>query len=714
MTREEGPAKSGEVVKRSVGLGALFLFVLVVWWADARSHAQHGFDWRGAQRLYFEQEGRDERPHVMRRTIVADESGRVADELCETCHVSAEKTHPGTLLAAHPKHVGCTHCHGGNPGELSVAAHAKQDLRSVSCLRCHGLRVDIHERGDASDAKRQADADNAMALVRKGEHIYRTRECAECHEERLPGASQSRGSLRAPMPLTDLDVRRRPEHVLAWLLYPAKMDPRGAMPRFFEGRRDDALAITAYLLSPAMKKDTSLREDGEHGANVTGASADEGARLFSALGCAACHADDAQQLAAPLATSLADIGRKSTDDFLAIYLRDPSRVHPRTRMPSFRLDAREAASLAKYLGTMTRKEALPLTVDEGRYLAAKDLASTKVDCSIGLATTRVLCGQRLYEAAGCAACHDPASPPFKAPALGTFPLSPSFHQATSMMSRQTYALDEQERAAAIAFMQARLLPPAPLGSRPRNDWRDGSDWGDDLVADLGCRACHGTREKPAPIALLHAYKDAPKQAGHTPPALDEEGKRARPEWLFAFMRRPGTLGVRPVFHPEWVYGKLPPLDSVAPRMPTFAMTDDETTAVVRFLTHAAHPYPFTDVRPRERSPEDRLAAFVLMNRGDDKTRCTSCHFTTDVPVERMKDDPASVAPGLSSLSMRRRPDWVTRMIPAHDASHYAADKGKAAPAWTDKDAQLVTDILFSLDDRARLPRPGEEARTPLP
>ncbi len=710
MTRDPGPAKSSEVFAKRFGAGALVLFVLVVWWADARSHAQQGFDWRGAQRLYFEQEGRDERPHLIKRTIVADESGRVADELCETCHVSAEKSHAGTLLAAHPKSVGCTHCHGGNPGELSVAAHAKQDLRSVSCLRCHGLRVDVHERGDVSDAKRQADADNAMALVRKGERIYRTRECAECHEERLPGASQSRGSLRPPMPLTDLDVRRRPDQVLAWLLYPTKMDPSGAMPRFFEGRRDDALSITAYLLSPAMKKDASLREDAEHGANVTGASADEGARLWTALGCASCHAEDSRGEGG-LAPSLADVGRKSTEDFLATYLRDPSRVHPRTRMPSFRLDAREAASIAKHLAAMVPREPLPLTVDEARTLAAKDLASVKVECSIGLAATRAECGKRLYDAAGCASCHDPASPPFKAPALGTFALSPSFHQKTSM---QMYALDEQERAAVIAFMQARLLPPAPLGSRPRNDWREGSEWGDDLASDLGCRACHGTPLKPAPIALLHPDKDARKSAPRTPPALDDEGKRARPEWLFAFMRRPGSLGVRPVFHPEWVYGKLPPLDAVGPRMPTFAMTDDETTAIVRFLTHAAHPYPFTDVRPRERSPEDRLAAFVLLNRGDDKTRCTSCHFTTDVPVERMKDDPASVAPGLSSLSLRRRPDWVTRMIPAHDASHYATDKGKAAPTWTDKDAQLVTDILFSLDDRARLPRPGEEARTPLP
>ena len=699
------------MVAKGIGAGALILFVLVVWWADARSHAQQGFDWRRAQREYFAQQGIDARPHLIKRAIIADESGRVVDELCETCHVGAEKTHPGTLLAAHPKSVGCTHCHGGTPDDLTRAAHAREDLRSLTCLRCHGLRVDVEQRGDHTDATRQADAERAMAQVRSGESIYRTRECAECHEERLPGASQSRGSLRPPMPLTDLDVRRRPEQVLAWLLYPTKMDPEGAMPRFFEGRRDDALAVTAYLLSAAMRKDTSLREDAEHGANVTGASADEGARLWSALGCAACHAAGTAE-DPRVGRALTDIGRKSTDDYLATYLRDPSRVHPRTRMPSFRLDAREAASLARHLGAMVPREPLPITVDEARILATKDLARTKVDCSIGVATTRAECGKRLYDASGCAACHDPASPPASAPALGTFPLTPSFHEGTS---RQLYALEPPERAAVIAFMQARLLPPPPPGTRPRNDWREGPYWGADLIADLGCRGCHGTSQKQAPIASLRGDKDARNQAARTPPLLSEEGRRARPEWLFAFMRSPGTLGVRPVFHPEWVYGKLPPLDALAPRMPTFAMTDDETTAVVRSLTHAAHPYPFTDVRPRVRSPEDRLAAFVLLNRGDEKTRCTSCHFTTDLPVEQMKDDPASVAPGLATLSLRRRPDWVVRMIPAHDASHYAAaDKGKAAPAWTDKDAQLVTDVLFSLDDRARLPRPGEETRAPLP
>jgi mono/diheme cytochrome c family protein len=704
------------MLPRIMGVAALIGFVLFVWWADARSHAQQGFDWRKAQREYFAREGRDERPHVMKRAILADDSGSLVFEQCETCHVGTEKTHPGALLNAHPKSVGCTHCHGGTPGELSTAAHAKADLRGVSCLRCHGLRVDAKKPGDAESALRQADADKAMLAVRTGERIYRTRACAECHEERLPGQAHVRGSTRPPMPLGDLDVRRRPEQVLSWLLYPSRMDPRGAMPRFFEGRREDALAVTAYLFSQAMKKDTTLREDAEHGANVTGASAEEGARLYAALACASCHAAPASAPAAaqaaaavpePLGPSLTDIGRKSGEDYLATYLRDPARVHPHTRMPSFRLDAREAASLAKHLGTMKQKEPLPLAEDEARALAARDLGSASVTCSMGPATSRAECGKRLYEASGCAACHDAtAAAPVGTPLLGAFPLVQTFH---GKGARLDYALADTERAAVVAFMQARLLPPAPLATRPHADWRDGSDWGEGLVSDLGCRACHGSAEKEAPIASLLTGKEKRR----LPPLLDGEGQRSRPEWLFAFLRRPGALGVRPAFHPEWVYGKLPPLEALAPRMPTYAMTEDETTALVRYMTRAAHPYPFTDVRPAERTPEERLSAFVLLNRGDEKTRCTSCHATAELPVDRMKDDPASVAPGLGSLSLRRRSAWVQSFIPTHDASHWAG-RDKPAHPWTEKEAALVTDVLFSLDERARLPRAGEETRVPLP
>lgn len=661
---------------------------MLVWLLDSRSRVSQGFDWRKAQRDYYATARLDERPHVIRRTIVVDDKGTTAEETCETCHVGMEKDHPGVLLAAHPKNVGCTHCHGGAPGELSTNAHAKKDLRAASCMQCHGTSV------KANGVELRAAADKAMGQVLAGARIYEKKQCAFCHESEGAELRAGKSETRRPMPLTDVHVRRRPEHVLAWLLHPSRMDPRGAMPRFFEGRRDDALAVTAYLLS--RRKDATLDEDAQHGANVTGASADEGAKLYAALGCAACHAS----AEAALGPSLDDVGRKSTEDWLATYLRDPSRAHPRTRMPSFRLDAREAASLAKHLAAMTSKEPLPLSADEARIVSARDLGTAKVDCSTGPATTRAECGQRLYKAAGCAACHDSDALGVRgtvgAKLADELAPAPTFHDGASPLS---YPMADADRAAVTLYLEARRLPPAPLGTRAAAPAV--SSFGQELMEDLGCRACHGNAENPASIA-----------SRPMPPSLSAEGKQARPEWLFAFLRRPGALGVRPAFHPEWVWGRLPPLDALAPRMPTFALTEEETTAIVRSMVTAFDAYPFTDTRPTDRTPEERLAAFVLLNRGDEKTRCTSCHFTSDVPVDRMKQDAASVAPGFNGLVLRRRPEWVRSMLPAHDASHYAA--GKPRPAWTEKDTALVTDVLFSLDDRAKLPRAGEEARAPLP
>jgi hypothetical protein len=172
------------------------------------------------------------------------------------------------------------------------------------------------------------------------------------------------------------------------------------------------------------------------------------------------------------------------------------------------------------------------------------------------------------------------------------------------------------------------------------------------------------------------------------------------------LARPGALGVRPAFHPEWVYGKLPPLESLAPRMPTFTLDNADTTALARWLGRAdSAPFPYTETKPRALAPDERIQAFELLNRGDAQTRCTSCHYSGDPPIERMKDETQLVAPSLSTVASRRRMEWLAPFLVSHDP---------AKKPITEKEAELVTSLLYSLPEKSKLPKPGEEARAPVP
>src|SRR5205807_4237207 len=145
-----------------------------------------------------------------------------------------------------------------------------------------------------------------------------------------------------------------------------KIQPGAIMPQLF---RDDAngrverYAVARYLASlgkplkikPTQAKPKELMD-----------SIERGERLFTAVGCSACHTANVRQAVrgdgshalpvngarirvAAKTVPLPDLGSKTTPEKLAAYLADPLIIDPSGRMPHMNLSGNEARDLARFL-----------------------------------------------------------------------------------------------------------------------------------------------------------------------------------------------------------------------------------------------------------------------------------------------------------------------------------------------------------------------------
>jgi mono/diheme cytochrome c family protein len=658
-------------------------------------------------------------------------SVRPRRESCTTCHVEHPKA--AALVAQHPAATfGCTSCHGGE-GTLA-APHPRVVLRDAAGGKGKEWAFDGLERAERREALSRlggpmpdlpaaapplaiaeasrdafllalpeiqggcfkchaADAELAGAPeLTRGRALFRDLGCQSCHAvARLPPVA------KPGLPLSDVSVRLTPERLLAYLRDPLAVDPGARMPRAWPAgtddaaRRDETLAVAAYLFERSERR----ARDGK-GANVArasvvaGASADDGKLFYEAYGCKGCH-DDAPAARA-LAPSLAAAGDGWTLDWLAAWSRDPKALasYERARMPSLRLSAREAASVAAYLASRRGGPGVP--AEDVAIVREPARRAERAKCSAGGGEMpRTQCGELLVIRHACVACHDldgAETPRAPGPSLD------GFAARARLGGRRTLAVLDAPRAAdpnarmpdydlSAAELRALMVFLAGLGDavpvagadadeRPEHRARAA---GRALMGALQCAECH----------------DAGKLRGVPP--LAEEGARVRPEWLVALLDRPERHGVRPALHPEWIYGDLVPPSKLAARMPSYALPTADATAIVRTLAaEGGAEFPFSPQHPAELAPDDRIAAAAAL-----KARCTQCHFVGELPRERAKAD-APLAPSLSIVHERLREDWVRDFLRRHV-------DGALPPK--------LPDFLFRLREGTVLPRPGAEATSPV-
>jgi mono/diheme cytochrome c family protein len=533
-------------------------------------------------------------------------------ERCTTCHEPSAHGKRAVLVDRHTD-LGCVACHGGDGYALEKkSAHEGTGNTQSRCAACH-TETTVSARDTT---------DYAPSLT-SGRALFRSMRCGACHSARDASPTAT--------PLDVLAARSTPAQLVSALEKHAPVDLGLDAPA--------RVAVATYLATiESSDSSTAL----PHRASVPGSSADEGKTLESKLACAACHE--------ALHVDISDVAQRRTSDWIAWYLADPPRANPSTRMPSLRLSAREASSLAQHLvHTKPATETPPTTRHDG---------------------------EALVTAGKCGACHSAKLAP-------NVPLDP----AKPLVDHAGYKLDENAKRDLSTYVKSQREV------RVRPDLRVPPRAGEEAFASLGCAGCHAMDDPND------------KRAG---PSLFGEGLRVQPQWLFDFLRAPQRHAVRPPFHPEWAYRELVPAEHVTPRMPTFALDEATATALVRFFAvRDGASYPYAAAPPPQLAGDALTTAIADMTHKD-RGACLSCHTIAPPDVARARESEGKLAPPLSLAHARLRPAWIEACI----LQPSAWVSGMPALERPRDEVEHVRDLVLLLRERTVLPPAGAEGQVP--
>ena len=376
---------------------------------------------------------------------------------------------------------------------------------------------------------------------------------------------------RAPS-LENAGNRFNRDWIAEWIWNPVKLRPEATMPTVLGDagnlqQADDLAAYVANLKSgaalPASQHNAALSEQGEE--------------LFMSLGCSTCHT-----LEAPLKKdaynrlSLHYAGAKFAPGALEAFLRAPHQNYAWSRMPDFKLSAKEAAALTSYL----------LEESKGKIEPGKHIPGDAAN------------GAKLFGSVGCAQCHA-----IKAGAVLPGPITPypkntasGCLAADAGVSRAPhFRFDVAQRLALSAFLATdgtSLTRETPAEYSLRQ------------MKLLQCTACH--------------TRDGSPSRWYT--VLTEEGAGVQPEYL------PHLTWTGEKLHPEWTEKLLAGIHDhrarpwLKARMPSFP---SRAAMLALGLSHEHGFAPKEDPRP---APDAKLAAIgeqlIPQTGGFD---CSQCH-----------------------------------------------------------------------------------------
>ncbi len=641
--------------------------------------------------------------------------------------------------------AGCLRCHTSDVDLKQRASKAKFIADKLDYEKAEAFRKadpdgykKAHDGSDELPAVRTdpASVENPVPTFSEGRALFKKLNCTGCHI--LDGFAWDRN---AGPSLDNVSAKVTPEWLLGWIRYPRGFRAKTRMPNLWpkpldpgskrpyaqgtpeyqqweDQMREQTTAIASYLIdrsdNPSMRAGASkdaqpLKKQIQGYADVDGATAEKGKVVFESYGCQACHArsdgdtKDGEKLPEPwrsrerdIAPTLANMGGKTTADWIAYWVEDPSRYWHGTKMPNLRLNRQEAASVGKYVSSLKEAPLDPASVDKADVAVVTDPAkrAEKVSCSAagGAMLTRTECGERTIGYYGCFGCHQISgyekSAPI-APELGGFAKkdvttldfgyaladhhlhttetfatlkldSPRIYRRDRIeLKMGDYDLSPREIRSLVVFLKGLVSSKPKTAFKPQEHPEYAAALeGRQIIEDYNCRGCHVIEDHGADI---DGYRQA-QLAGDPQaraPYLNGEGMRVQPEWLFTFLREPGQHGIRPWLHPEWAYGEgAVPDDKLALRMPTFNFSNDQVTAIVRyFASWDGQEYPYQAVKTNELAETQKAYALTHM-LASDAANCLSCHYQGDFPKDRGLSELGKMAPNFNNVARRLRPEWV--------------------------------------------------------
>jgi cytochrome c2 len=404
--------------------------------------------------------------------------------------------------------------------------------------------------------------------------------------------------------------------------------------------------------------------------------------------------------------NLTGMGSKTNAQWIFNWVKNPKAYYASAPMPSLRLSDAEAADITAYLMTLQKPGFMQQPIRPPDPVAVRELAKgylisslTDRDAEARLAKMPlqdqlVYLGQRSIEKYGCYSCHEikgfeglkPIGTELTTEGSKTLHLFDFgfFGDATHTHSYENWDKKEEHVMHTVpswiynkvrsprvyddrrtkpyndklkmpnfhlSEQEARLVTTVILGLTKEkvasnrlaanNPRLRQAEQGRKLISQHNCRACHVVNRRGRAIAALITDEN------FLPPDLTPEGERAQSPWLFAFLKDPTVMKIRP-----WL----------SVRMPTFHFTDQEAAMLVAgFAAEGDEPqfdtHQYTAVQAKNAAIGREV--FTML-------RCQQCHSVSPVdasnpPVPNTADS-TSLAPNLTLSKLRLRHDWVADWI----------------------------------------------------
>lgn len=587
---------------------------------------------------------------------------------CTTCHVGLREASLSDVsqqpFREHPNiphkltEFGCVTCHRGQ-GPATTVEEAHSSTKSweqpilpakyveSGCGQCHLSPL------------------TGTPQLNLGRRLISHSGCTHCHNVKLPDGTKLQPADDPPS-LTHIADKTTREWIYAWVKDPQAYSATATMPNF--SFSDDQLRdVSAFLIaqstpSPASQKPVTATKGTPDPA--------AGASLYGQSFCASCHA--VQNAAGALVggdfgPELTKIGTKAKPQWIDAWLRNPSDYDPGTKMPHYRFNDQQNATLSGFLQAKTDSD----------LLANVHLTEATPE--------QIAHGKQIVTEYGCASCHEingVKKPENFAPDLSHIGSKPLVQIAFAEGVQHTLpdylaAKVQKPRAfgASLKMPQFKFAPqqidavttelltltdraqtqPATLriASHVESNYQPAGKAGQ-LMNDLRCFSCHAINGRGGDMA----------------PDLTWEGTSVQRAWLVDFLKNPNTL--RP---------------ALIRRMPKFNLTDAEINTLTDYImtVYQTPAFDRDSISPSEFTP-------AMAEQGKElfygKYACQSCHIVDQ------KTDKGYIGPALWSVGSRLTPAWIY---------HYLKDPQAMRPGtlepnqnMSDSDARLLTAFMVSL------------------
>jgi mono/diheme cytochrome c family protein len=489
--------------------------------------------------------------------------------------------------------------------------------------------------------------------------------CVHCHNIKLPDGTKLQPTDDPPS-LTHIAGKTTREWIYAWVKDPQAYSATATMPNF--GLSEDQVRdVSAFLIAQSTPAPASPKP-----VSATRGTPDPaaGATLYGQSFCASCHA--VQNAAGAIVggdfgPELSKIGTKAKPQWIDTWLRNPSDYDPGTKMPHYRFNDPQVATLSGYLQAKTDND----------FLANVHLTEPTPE--------QIARGKQIVTEYGCASCHEingVKKPENFAPDLsrvGSKPLvqiafaegvphtlpdylaakvqKPRAFGASLKMPQFKYApqqIDAVTTALLTLTDRAQTQPAAlRIASHVESNYQPAGKAGQ-LMNDLRCFSCHAINGRGSDMA----------------PDLTWEGTSVQRAWLQDFLKNPNTL--RP---------------ALIRRMPKFNLADAEINTLTDYImtVYQTPAFDRDSISPSEFTGGMAEQGKELFYG---KYACQSCHIVDQ------KTDKGYIGPALWSLGSRLTPAWIY---------HYLKDPQAMRPGtlepnqrMSDSDARLLTAFMVSL------------------